>query len=65
VKIHEKYIKRCLHLAKNGLVAARPNPSVGCVIVHNDIIISEGYTSAYGGSHAEVNAIDSVSDKTV
>lgn len=34
-----------------------PNPSVGAVLVHNDSIIAEGYTSAYGGPHAEVNCI--------
>ena len=34
-----------------------PNPSVGAVLVHNNKIIAEGYTSAYGGSHAEVNCI--------
>src|SRR5690606_14771469 len=38
---------------------------VGCVIVHNNIIIGEGFTSAYGGNHAEVNAIHSVVDKTL
>lgn len=34
-----------------------PNPSVGAVLVHNSKIIAEGYTSAYGGAHAEVNCI--------
>lgn len=58
-------MKRCLQLAKNGLVAAIPNPSVGAVIVHNDTIIGEGYTSAYGGNHAEVNAVHSVKDKSL
>lgn len=38
----------------------RPNPMVGCVIVYDGIIIGEGYTSPYGGNHAEVNAIQSV-----
>ena len=38
---------------------------VGCVIVHNETIIGEGYTSPYGGPHAEVNAINSVRDKSV
>lgn len=51
---------RCLQLAKNGRVHAMPNPSVGAVIVHQGLIIGEGYTSSYGGSHAEVNAIASV-----
>lgn len=61
---HEKYIQRCLHIAKNGIGTTRPNPSVGAVIVLNDEIIGEGFTSSYGGNHAEVNAINSVKDKT-
>ncbi len=60
---HETYIKRCLEIAKNGLGATRPNPMVGAIIVNNHTIIGEGYTSKYGGNHAEVNAINSVSDK--
>ncbi len=34
-----------------------PNPSVGALLVHRNKIIAEGYTSAYGGAHAEVNCI--------
>lgn len=33
---------------------------VGCVIVHNNKIIGEGYHQNYGNAHAEVNAINSV-----
>lgn len=62
---HETYMNRCLQLAANGLPAAMPNPSVGAVIVHNDVIIGEGFTSAYGGNHAEVNAIAAVKDKSL
>lgn len=62
VKIHEKYISRCIQLAKNGLGTTFPNPMVGSVIVHEDKIIGEGYTSPYGGPHAEVNAINSVKE---
>ena len=62
---HKTYIKRCIEIAKNGLGSARPNPMVGCVIVYKDNIIGEGYTSPYGGHHAEVNAINSVADKTL
>ncbi|MDX1768579.1 MAG: bifunctional diaminohydroxyphosphoribosylaminopyrimidine deaminase/5-amino-6-(5-phosphoribosylamino)uracil reductase RibD [Arenibacter troitsensis] len=65
MKIHEKYISRCIQLAKNGLGTTFPNPMVGSVIVHGDKIIGEGYTSPYGGSHAEVNAINSVKDKSL
>tara|TARA_R110002096_G_scaffold187405_1_gene366720 strand:- start:14563 stop:15567 length:1005 start_codon:yes stop_codon:yes gene_type:complete len=62
---HETYIKRCIEIAKNGLGTTRPNPMVGSVIVHNNKIIGEGYTSNYGGNHAEVNAINSVKNKNL
>lgn len=58
-------MKRCLEIAKNGLGSTRPNPMVGSVIVHNNKIIGEGYTSKYGGNHAEVNAINAVTDKSL
>ena len=61
----EKYMQRCIEIAKNGLGTTAPNPMVGAVIVYNDTIIGEGFTSAYGGSHAEVNAINSVKDSTL
>jgi len=65
VKIHEKYIKRCIDLAKKGLGTTSPNPTVGSVIVYQNKIIGEGYTSPYGGNHAEVNAINSTKNKSL
>jgi diaminohydroxyphosphoribosylaminopyrimidine deaminase / 5-amino-6-(5-phosphoribosylamino)uracil reductase len=59
---HETYMQRCLELARNGLRAAMPNPSVGAVLVHNGRIIGEGHTSPYGGPHGEVNCINSVTE---
>lgn len=56
-------MKRCIDIAKNGLGNTAPNPMVGCVIVHENKIIGEGFTSSFGGNHAEVNAINSVSNK--
>ncbi|MCF8298312.1 MAG: bifunctional diaminohydroxyphosphoribosylaminopyrimidine deaminase/5-amino-6-(5-phosphoribosylamino)uracil reductase RibD [Saprospiraceae bacterium] len=61
----EKYISRCLKLAKNGLGNVAPNPLVGCVIVNKEKIIGEGYHKEFGGSHAEVNAINSVKDESL
>ncbi|MCB2194364.1 MAG: bifunctional diaminohydroxyphosphoribosylaminopyrimidine deaminase/5-amino-6-(5-phosphoribosylamino)uracil reductase RibD [Bacteroidetes bacterium] len=61
--IHEKYMQRCLDLAKNGLGNTAPNPMVGSVIVHENKIIGEGYHRKYGESHAEVNAINAVKNK--
>lgn len=60
MNIHEKYIKRCIQIGKNGLGTTAPNPMVGCVIVHDQTIIGEGFTSPFGGNHAEINAINSV-----
>ena len=56
---------RAIELGKNALGSAAPNPAVGCCIVNGDTIIGEGYTSAFGGFHAEVNAIQSVKDVTL
>lgn len=58
----ETYMQRCLHLAIKGLGNVAPNPMVGCVIVHNDTIIGEGYHQQFGKPHAEVNAINSVAE---
>ena len=53
--IDEYFMRRCLQLARNGRLTARPNPSVGAVIVSADgRILGEGFTSPYGGPHAEV-----------
>jgi diaminohydroxyphosphoribosylaminopyrimidine deaminase/5-amino-6-(5-phosphoribosylamino)uracil reductase len=59
------YMQRCLELAKNGEGTTSPNPLVGSVIVHNDIIIGEGWHYQSGLPHAEVNAIKSVKNKEV
>ncbi len=56
-------MKRCLELAQKGLPSAMPNPSVGAVLVCENRIIGEGYTSPFGGSHGEVNCINSVVNK--
>lgn len=65
MKIHEKYIRRCIELAKNGLGTTYPNPLVGSVIVYDGKIIGEGWHKKAGEPHAEVNAIKSVKDKTL
>ncbi|HEY5690796.1 MAG TPA: bifunctional diaminohydroxyphosphoribosylaminopyrimidine deaminase/5-amino-6-(5-phosphoribosylamino)uracil reductase RibD [Cyclobacteriaceae bacterium] len=61
----EKYMQRALELGQLGLGHVSPNPLVGCVIVHDDIIIGEGWHKQYGKAHAEVNAITDVEDKSL
>ena len=53
----------CIDLALKGFPLAFPNPMVGCVIVHNDSIIGQGYHKQCGSHHAEVNAIASIENK--
>lgn len=60
MNIDEKFMRRCIQLAKNGQQNAKPNPMVGAVIVHNGRIIGEGYHVRCGQAHAEVNAFASV-----
>ena len=58
-------MRRCLELAKNGLGTTYPNPMVGSVIVCYGKIIGEGWHKKSGEPHAEVNAINSVKDKSL
>jgi len=55
-------MRRCIQLAGNGLGTTYPNPMVGSVIVHNDRIIGEGWHRKAGEPHAEVRAVQSVTD---
>ena len=57
----ERYMRRCLQIARNGWQNAKPNPMVGAVIVSAEgRIIGEGYHVRCGEGHAEVNAFASV-----
>lgn len=60
-KTDEMYMQRCLQLARNGRLLAKPNPMVGAVIVSGEgNIIGEGYHVRCGEGHAEVNAFASI-----
>ncbi|MFN7705930.1 MAG: hypothetical protein ACK5OS_15030 [Chryseotalea sp.] len=61
---HEIFMQRAIQLAENGRGWVSPNPMVGCVIVHNEIIIGEGWHKKYGDKHAEVNAIEAVENQS-
>ena len=53
----EKYMRRALELAAMGEGRTSPNPMVGCVVVKDGRIISEGYHEKFGEYHAERNAL--------
>ena len=50
-------MQRAIELARRGAGFVNPNPMVGCVVVKDDVIITEGYHEYYGGLHAERNAL--------
>jgi diaminohydroxyphosphoribosylaminopyrimidine deaminase/5-amino-6-(5-phosphoribosylamino)uracil reductase len=62
---HNIFMKRCLEIASKAEGETYPNPLVGSVIVHEGKIIGEGYHIRAGEKHAEITAIDSVSDKSL
>lgn len=61
----EIYMKRCIDLAKKAVGHTYPNPLVGSVIVHNGLIIGEGFHEKAGENHAEINAINSVKNRAL
>ncbi|NIY85570.1 diaminohydroxyphosphoribosylaminopyrimidine deaminase, partial [Vibrio hepatarius] len=46
----EKHMLRALEISRNALPNCIPNPPVGCVLVKDDTVVSEGYTQAIGGN---------------
>lgn len=58
-------MQRCLDLAIKASGKTLTNPMVGCVLVHQEKIIGEGFHTAFGKPHAEVEAIHSVADKSL
>lgn len=65
MELNPIYMARCLFLARKSEGFTKSNPMVGAVIVHENKIIGEGYHRQYGEVHAEVNAINSVKDKSL
>lgn len=51
------FMQRALALSHQALPACRPNPPVGCVLVRDGKIVSEGFTQAPGCHHAEAMAL--------
>src|SRR5262245_39646215 len=52
------HLARAIELASNGLGMVKPNPVVGAVVARQEEVLGEGWHEEFGGSHAEVNAIE-------
>jgi diaminohydroxyphosphoribosylaminopyrimidine deaminase / 5-amino-6-(5-phosphoribosylamino)uracil reductase len=51
------FMQNALDLASRGLGTTAPNPSVGCILVNNDVVIGRGWTQPGGRPHAETAAL--------
>lgn len=55
---HDRWMRRCLELARRGAGHVSPNPMVGAVLIGpGGEVLGEGWHRAYGEAHAEPNAI--------
>ena len=54
----EIFMQRCIELALLGAGHVAPNPMVGSVLVHEGLVVGEGFHKNYGEAHAEVNCVE-------
>ncbi len=59
------FLKRAIQISKLGRGKVSPNPEVGCILMSNKTIISEGWHQKYGEGHAEVNTLKDVDSKSL
>lgn len=59
---HLDFMQHAIRLAERGLGRCWPNPSVGCVIVKDGIIVGTGVTGENGRPHAETQALEMAGD---
>ena len=59
---HRNFMMQAVELAEKGVFTARPNPSVGALIVANNTVVGRGFTQSYGQNHAEIEAIHDAGD---
>ncbi len=55
------WMAKAIALAKKGMGKVYPNPLVGCIIVKDDKVLSQGWHQMYKGPHAETNALQQIS----
>ena len=57
-----QWMRRALELAARGWGQTAPNPRVGAVVVRDGVVVGEGWHTAYGAPHAEVEALRAAGD---
>jgi len=60
----ERWMRRCLELARRGAGRVSPNPPVGAVVLSDDgAVVAEGFHAELGGPHAEAVALQSAGER--
>lgn len=57
------HMATAISLARRGLYTARPNPTVGCVLVSQGRVIGQGWHAFAGGPHAEIEALNDARER--
>ncbi|HSW59207.1 MAG TPA: bifunctional diaminohydroxyphosphoribosylaminopyrimidine deaminase/5-amino-6-(5-phosphoribosylamino)uracil reductase RibD [bacterium] len=61
IDIKNKMMAKAVEISEKCTISTYPNPKVGAVIFNDEgTIITEGFTSCYGGDHAEINALKKI-----
>ena len=53
-----RWMDAAIALGERGRGRTAPSPNVGCVIVHDEIVVGQGWTQAGGRPHAEAVALE-------
>lgn len=56
------WMRRAIELAQRGEGLVEPNPMVGCVVVRNGEVLTEGWHRYFGGPHAERDALQNAGE---
>ena len=59
------FMQRAITIAEKGRGAAAPNPTVGAVLVKHGQIVAEGYHTACGQPHAEIECLRNAQEKGI
>lgn len=59
------FMRRAIELAEKGRGAAAPNPTVGAVLVKHGQIVAEGYHTACGQPHAEIECLRNAAENGI
>ena len=62
-ELDHRWMTQALQLAEKGLYSTKPNPAVGCVVVHGDNLLATGWTAPAGGPHAERVALAAAGER--